>query len=374
MAVAVVMDFNGATLEQYDQVIEKMHLTPGCAGPARRPVPLVHRDRQRHPGHRRLADPRAVRRLRAEPRSGRRPPRSGFRGRRTSRSTTSTVISLRVGPDVTLRIPPWGPIPEHAPRGARPAAGERRRPGASGDVVPHRPRRGAARQSGAGGERSWAGTATGCSRGSSTWPAARRSWCRCDNGSASSCTGRARDGVRVGLNVPFYPAGSPRSMRSSPPTSPGSSPASASRRAACRCDGPHWTASPAVRRPQLRHRAVHLDAVHHPRRRPPHCARYGASSARAARCTSSSTAWHPTRTCGVWQHRLEPLQKRLVGGCHLTRSVVDLLTGARASPSPSSTSSTRRAHPRPWAPTPSAPRSLADPGPACPRVHPRRPR
>ena len=29
-----------------------------------------------------------------------------------------------------------------------------------------------------------------------------------------------------------------------------------------------------------------------------------------------------------WQHRLEPMQKRLFGGCHLTRSVVDLLTAA----------------------------------------------
>jgi ubiquinone/menaquinone biosynthesis C-methylase UbiE len=27
-----------------------------------------------------------------------------------------------------------------------------------------------------------------------------------------------------------------------------------------------------------------------------------------------------------WQHRLEPLQKRLFGGCHLTRPIVDLLT------------------------------------------------
>ena len=30
----------------------------------------------------------------------------------------------------------------------------------------------------------------------------------------------------------------------------------------------------------------------------------------------------------VWQHRLEPLQKRLFGGCHLTRPVVDRLRGA----------------------------------------------
>jgi ubiquinone/menaquinone biosynthesis C-methylase UbiE len=29
-----------------------------------------------------------------------------------------------------------------------------------------------------------------------------------------------------------------------------------------------------------------------------------------------------------WQHRLEPIQKRVFGGCHLTRPVVDLLTGA----------------------------------------------
>jgi len=29
-----------------------------------------------------------------------------------------------------------------------------------------------------------------------------------------------------------------------------------------------------------------------------------------------------------WQHRLEPMQKKLFGGCHLTRPVVDLLTAA----------------------------------------------
>ncbi|MET0601153.1 MAG: class I SAM-dependent methyltransferase [Baekduia sp.] len=29
-----------------------------------------------------------------------------------------------------------------------------------------------------------------------------------------------------------------------------------------------------------------------------------------------------------WQHRFEPLQKRLFGGCHLTRPIVDLLTTA----------------------------------------------
>src|SRR6185295_18226784 len=29
-----------------------------------------------------------------------------------------------------------------------------------------------------------------------------------------------------------------------------------------------------------------------------------------------------------WQHRLEPVQKRLFGGCHLTRSIADLLSDA----------------------------------------------
>lgn len=33
MAVAIVMDFTGGTLEQYDQVLEKMKLSPGGPGP-----------------------------------------------------------------------------------------------------------------------------------------------------------------------------------------------------------------------------------------------------------------------------------------------------------------------------------------------------
>ena len=33
MAVAIVLDFKDATLDQYDQVIEKMGLTPGGSGP-----------------------------------------------------------------------------------------------------------------------------------------------------------------------------------------------------------------------------------------------------------------------------------------------------------------------------------------------------
>jgi ubiquinone/menaquinone biosynthesis C-methylase UbiE len=36
----------------------------------------------------------------------------------------------------------------------------------------------------------------------------------------------------------------------------------------------------------------------------------------------------PDEWVRVWQHRLEPLQKRMFGGCHLTRPIVDLLTAA----------------------------------------------
>jgi hypothetical protein len=39
MAVAVVMDFEGGTLDQYDQVVERMGLSPGGAGP---PGALFH--------------------------------------------------------------------------------------------------------------------------------------------------------------------------------------------------------------------------------------------------------------------------------------------------------------------------------------------
>ena len=36
----------------------------------------------------------------------------------------------------------------------------------------------------------------------------------------------------------------------------------------------------------------------------------------------------PVESVQVWQHRLEPVQTRLFGGCHLTRQIVPLLTGA----------------------------------------------
>ena len=36
----------------------------------------------------------------------------------------------------------------------------------------------------------------------------------------------------------------------------------------------------------------------------------------------------PDETVRRWQHRLEPMQKRLFGGCHLTRPIVDLVSRA----------------------------------------------
>jgi SAM-dependent methyltransferase len=36
----------------------------------------------------------------------------------------------------------------------------------------------------------------------------------------------------------------------------------------------------------------------------------------------------PDENVRRWQHRLEPVQKRVFGGCHLTRPTVELLTGA----------------------------------------------
>jgi hypothetical protein len=36
----------------------------------------------------------------------------------------------------------------------------------------------------------------------------------------------------------------------------------------------------------------------------------------------------PDESVQRWQRRLEPMQKRVFGGCHLTRPIVELLTTA----------------------------------------------
>ncbi len=40
----------------------------------------------------------------------------------------------------------------------------------------------------------------------------------------------------------------------------------------------------------------------------------------------------PSRRVQSWQQRLEPLQKRVAGGCHLTRDIAALVAGAGLQP------------------------------------------
>ena len=54
----------------------------------------------------------------------------------------------------------------------------------------------------------------------------------------------------------------------------------------------------------------------------PRSPRYAESSSLVAHSISSSTVTPPTPT-SRWQERLEPLNKRLAGGCHLTRTIAD---------------------------------------------------
>ena len=90
--------------------------------------------------------------------------------------------------------------------------------------------------------------------------------------------------------------------------------------------GPRWPVAAFRRRP-LRHRPVHLDAVHDPGRR--------AALSEVRRVLKPGGTLHflehglaPDEAVRRWQHRLEPVEKRVFGGCHLTRPIVDLLTGA----------------------------------------------
>ena len=146
------------------------------------------------------------------------------------------------------------------------------------------------------------------------------------------CDGLAGEVVEIGfgsgLNVPFYPSAVTR-VAAIEPADVGWKLArkrlDASDRAG-RALGPRRAVA-AVRRRHVRRRAVDLDDVHDPRPR--------RGAARAAPRPEAGRRLHfvehglaPDEKVQRWQHRLEPIQKRLFGGCHLTRPIVDLLTDA----------------------------------------------
>ena len=61
---------------------------------------------------------------------------------------------------------------------------------------------------------------------------------------------------------------------------------------------------------------------------PPPCASCGGCSGRAGTLHFLEHGLAPDERVRRWQRRLDPLEKRLFGGCHLTRPIVDLLTAA----------------------------------------------
>ncbi len=68
--------------------------------------------------------------------------------------------------------------------------------------------------------------------------------------------------------------------------------------------------------------------MHDPGRRGRAGARYAGCCGRAAPLHVLEHGLAPDRRVAAWQHRLDPLQGRVAGGCHLSRDVPALLAAA----------------------------------------------
>ena len=147
------------------------------------------------------------------------------------------------------------------------------------------------------------------------------------------CDGLEGDVVEIGfgsgLNVPFYPAAVTR-VAAVEPADVGWKLAAQTAR---RDDGPG-----AARRASTGSRCRSRTTASTPRSRPGRCAPSPTSPPRSRelrRVLKPGGTLHfvehglaPDEGVRRWQHRLEPVQKRLFGGCHLTRPIADLLTDA----------------------------------------------